>query len=140
MLVEELEYAAQSSPSVGDVTNIIWQINSFMPTKKTLEKVRGYDILPVRDTTGALTLRSRSGRFSIIDRQPWADVFEGKLDFLNFNLKEVRTLQPFLSSLDLGSRYLSGIVTEKSSFQGPTPEPSAERTRHFRRRAHALSR
>ena len=99
----------------------------------------GSKIFPVRKTNGTIELRERLARFSIIDRQPWADAFEGKLDFLDFSLKEVNTLEPFLSCMDLGG-YLSEVVIEKSSFEGILPEPSAQRTKALRRRAYALSR
>jgi hypothetical protein len=67
-------------------------------------------------------------------------VFQGKLNFLDFKLEEVRKLQSFLSSLDLGNRYLSRSVTETSSFQGEVGEQSKQRTRQIRSRAHALAR
>jgi hypothetical protein len=139
LLVEELKRVAQSSPSINDIKSLIWQINTFVPTIEDLEKLRGSKIFPVRKADGRLELRTRLARFSIIDRQPWADAFEGKLDFLDFSLKEVRTLEPFLSCMEV-SGYLSEVVIEKSSFQGILPEPSAKRTRDLRRRAYALSR
>jgi hypothetical protein len=139
LLVEELKRVAQSSPSTNDIKSLIWQINTFAPTIEDLDKLRGSKIFPVRKANGRLELRTRLARFSIIDRQPWADAFEGKLDFLDFSLKEVRTLEPFLSCMEVGG-YLSEVVIEKSSFQGILPEPSAQRTRALRRRAYALSR
>jgi hypothetical protein len=93
----------------------------------------------VRKANGKIELRTRLARFSIIDRQIWADAFEGKLDYLDFTLKEVRILEPFLSGMEIGG-YLSEVVIEKSSFQGILPEPSAKRTRDLQRRAYALSR
>jgi hypothetical protein len=140
LLVEELKRVAQSSPSIYDVKSLIWQINSFGPSGQTLDKLFGFDILPVRKADGTLKLLSKSHRFSIIDRQHLGDAFKGKLDFLDFSLKEVRILLPFLSCMGLETRYLSEIVVEKSSFRGVILEPSAEKTKHLRRRAHALSR
>ncbi|KAF4634928.1 hypothetical protein G7Y89_g3181 [Cudoniella acicularis] len=139
LLVEELKRVAQSSPSINDVKGLIWQINSFAPTSEDLGKLRGCKIFPVRKADGTSELRTRLARFLIIDRQPWADAFEGKLDFLDFSLKEVKALEPFLLSMELEG-YLSGDVIEKSPFQGILPEPSTKRTRHLQRRAHALSR
>jgi hypothetical protein len=143
MLVEELSRVARSSPTIGDVKSLIWQINSFAPSRKALEKLVDHPIFPVRvpnRTVEAIELRDRSGNFSIIDRQPWADVFQSEVDFLHFTLEEVRKLRPFLSCLDLEDRYLSRVIVEKSSFQGNIQEPSGKRTRQLRRRAHALSR
>jgi hypothetical protein len=139
LLVEELKRFAQSSPSINDIKSLIWQINTFDPTTEDLATLRGSKIFPVRKSNGTVELRTRLARFSIIDRQLWADAFEGKLDYLDFSLKEVRTLEPFLSGMEIGG-YLSEIVIEKSSFQGILPEPSAKRTRDLRRRAYALSR
>jgi hypothetical protein len=140
MLVEELSRVAISLPTVDDVKSLIWQINSFTPSRKALENLVDYPIFPVRVPNGTVELRDRSGNFSIIDRQPWADVFQGEVDFLHFTLEEVRKLRPFLSCLDLEDRYLSRVIVEKSSFQGNIQEPSGKRTRQLRRRAHALSR
>ena len=139
LLVKELKRVAQSSPSIKDVKSLIWQINIFNPTSEDLDTLQGSKIFPVRRANGRLELRRRLARFSIIDRQPWADAFEGKLDVLDFNLKEVRTLEPFLSSMEVRG-YLSEVVIERSSFQGILPEPSTKRTRDLRRRAYALSR
>ncbi|KAH8587446.1 hypothetical protein B0O99DRAFT_694433 [Bisporella sp. PMI_857] len=139
LLVEELKRVAQSSPSINDIKSLIWQINTFAPTIKDLDKLRGSKIFPVRKTNGRLELRTRLARFSIVDRQAWADAFEGKLDFLDFSLKEVRTLEPFLSCMEIGG-YLSEVVIEKSSFQGIVGGPSAKRSMDLRRRAYALSR
>lgn len=139
LLVEELKRVAQSSPSINDIKSLIWQINTFSPTTEALTTLRGSKIFPVRKANGKVELRTRLARFSIIDRQLWADAFEGKLDYLDFSLKEVRTLEPFLSGMEVGG-YLSEVVIEKSSFQGILPEPSAKRTRDLRRRAYALSR
>lgn len=139
LLVEELERIAQSSSSIVDIKSLIWQINTFGPTIKDLSKLRELRIFPVRKVNEVLELRTRLERFSIIDRQPWANALEGEIDFLDFDLKEVRALEPFLTSMELKG-YLSENVIEKSSFQGILPEPSTKRTRDFRRRAYALSR
>ena len=139
LLVAELKRLAQSSPSIDDVKSLIWQINTFAPTGEDLNELLGSKIFPVRKANGTIELRERLARFSIIDRQPWADAFEEKLDFLDFGLKEVNTLKPFLSCMELGG-YLSKVVIEKSSFKGILPGPSAQRTKALRRRAYALSR
>lgn len=97
LLVEELKRVAQSSPSTNDIKSLIWQINTFAPTTEDLARLRGSKIFPVRKTNGSIELWTRLARFSIIDRQLWADAFDGKLDFLDFTLKEIRALEPFLS-------------------------------------------
>ena len=139
LLVEELKRVAQSSPSIDDIKSLIWQINTFDPTVEDLDSLSGSKLFPIRKANGTLELRTRLARFSIVDRQLWANAFEGKLDYLDFSLKEVNTLEPFLSGMEVGG-YLSEVVIEKSSFQGTLPEPCSKRTRDIRRRAYALSR
>lgn len=138
LLVQELKLVAQSSPSIDDIKSLIWQINAFAPTIKDLAQLDEYKIIPVKCSNGTVELRTGLERFSIIDRQPWADAFEGKLDVVDFSLKEVRSLEPFLSCMSGG--YLSMVVIEKSSFEGSLPEPNPKRTRDLQRRAYALSR
>ena len=143
MLVDELSLVVSSKLTVSDVKSLIWHINSFSPSRKALEKLNTLPIFPVKAANRGLdptVLRARKENFSIIDRQPWAEAFEGKIDVLDFRLEEVRRLQPFLSCLNLENRYLSRVVRETSSFQRGNGEQSRTQTRRLRRRAHALAR
>jgi hypothetical protein len=143
MLVDELSRLVSLKLKVNDVKSLIWQVNSFSPSRKDLEKLKSLPIFPVKITGGTsdpVVLRVRTEKFSINDRQPWADAFKGKIDFLDFALEDVRKLQPFLSSFDLGDRYLSRAVAEMSSFQGEVGERSKKLTTQLRGRAHALAR
>jgi hypothetical protein len=143
MLIEELSRVASSNPTVDDVKSLIWQINSFSPTRKVVEKLKPLTIFPVKAASRSIApvvLRARNESFSIIDRQPWADAFQGQIDLLDFSLEEVRKLRPFLSSFDLESRYLSRAIAETSSFQGEVREQSRKRTRQIRNRAYAIAR
>ena len=143
MLVDELSRVASSKLTVDDVKSLIWQINSFSPSRKALEKLKPLTIFPVKAASSGLdpvVLRVLNEKFLIIDRQPWADAFQGRIDFLDFNLEEVRKLQPFLSSFDLENCYLSRAVAETSSFQGEVREQSRKRTRQLRSRAYAMAR
>jgi hypothetical protein len=143
MLVDELSRVESSKLTVDDVKSLIWQINHFSPSRKAVEKLKTLPIFPVKTAGRGLdpaVLRGRNEKFSIIDRQPWADVFQGRIDFLDFNLEEVRKLQPFLSSFELENCYLSRAVAEVSSFQGEVREQSRNRTRQLRSRAYAMAR
>lgn len=144
MLVNELNRVVSSNPRVDDVKSLIWQINSFSPSSKNLESIQNLAIFPVRKARRGLdvtvSLRVWNEKFSIIDRQPWVEAFQDKIDFLDFTLEEVRKLKPFLSSFDLENKYLSRAVTETSSFEGEVQEQSKQRTRQLRSRAHALAR
>jgi hypothetical protein len=142
MLVDELSRSVSSKLTVDDVKSLIWQINSMSPSRKALQKLQALRIFPVKRasrSSDSVILRDVNQKFSINDRQPWADAYKGKIDFLDFKLEEVRRLQPFLSSFDLESRYISRAVAETTSFHG-TGEHSKRKTRLTRSRAHALAR
>lgn len=143
MLVDELSLVVRSKLTVNEVKSLIWQINSFSPSSSALEKLKTLPILPVKvasNQSDPPVLREREQRFCIIDRQPLADAFQGKIDLLDFNLEEVRNLQPFLSSLALHDRYLSHAVAETTCFQGETREPNGKLTKQLRSHAHAFAR
>ena len=142
MLVDELSRVVSSKLTVDDVKSLTWQINSFSPSRKALEKLKTLPIFPVNAASSGLgsVLRVQNEKFLIIDRQPWADAFQGRINFLDFNLEEVRRLQPFLSSFDVENCYLSRAVAETSSFQGKDREQSRKRTRQVRSRAYAIAR
>jgi hypothetical protein len=143
LLVDELRRVVTSNHTVDDVKSLIWQINKFSPSRVSLQTLETLPILPVQMTSrglDAVVLRVRAKKFAINDRQLLAEMFQGRIDHLDFSLEEVRKLQPFLSSFDLEDRYLSRAVTETSSVQGDVGVISRERTRQVRSRAHALAR
>jgi hypothetical protein len=145
LLVDELRRVATSKCVVDEVKDLIWKINSFSPSSKDLERLQIVPVFPVRKAgseglVAAVCLRVWNGKFSIIDRQPLAELFQGKIDFLDFTLAEVRRLQPFLSSFDLQHRYLSRAVCETTFLQDEIGVLSREQTRRIRSRAHALAR
>lgn len=147
-LVDELAQLVRVSPEhkkppVGDVKRLIWKINDLSPSSQELEKLSELPIFPVTlagKPSDFPLLRAANKRFSIIDRQPLAVAFLGKIELLDFKLEEVQKLRPFLSSFDLEDRYLSRAVTEISSLMGDIYLRSRELTVQLRNRAYALAR
>lgn len=140
MLVRELKKAAASSLPIGEIKNLLWQINSMALTKKDVESLEAVSIFPVRLLGGEIELRSRDTQFAISDRKKLEDLFATRIEFLDFSLEQVRILQPLLSALELTDRYLSAAVVEKSFIEKSSKQPSEAWTNHFRRRAYALFR
>jgi hypothetical protein len=140
MLVQELKKVAKSDPSAVEVISLIWQINAMSPAGKDLEALKKSKIFPVRLANGKVELCSKEVLFAISDRKILGDAFDGRIDFLDFSLEEVRRLRPFLSCLGLEDRYLSTAAIETSSFERGGEHYTKEWTRHLRRRAHALFR
>jgi hypothetical protein len=148
MLVDELAQLVSSEhekPLVRDVKSLIWQINDLSPSAKDLEKLKSLPIFPVKLASRPFdspSMQAENERFTVNDRQPLAAAFRSKVDLLDFELEEVRKLQPFLSCFNLEGRYLSRAVTAISSLKGEVyqRQRSRELTVRLRNRAYALAR
>ncbi|KAB5566357.1 hypothetical protein GE09DRAFT_1106410 [Coniochaeta sp. 2T2.1] len=97
-------------------------------------------VFPIRLSSGEIQLCEGSMDFSLIDRHSLAEDFAGKAKFLDFDMGEVRLLQPFISWIGLEGRYLSKMVREISSADSNSTRPISDPQREIRRRAHALLR
>lgn len=103
-------------------------------------KVFEKQVFPVRLPSGAVQLCLGSDSFVLVDRQSLADSFAGQAKFFDFDLDEVRFLQPFIAWVGLGHKYLSKMVREISCVAGDDKRPISSRGRDIRRKAHALFR
>jgi hypothetical protein len=97
-------------------------------------------VFPVRFANGEIELCEGSMDFPLIDRHSLAEDFAGKAKFLDFDMDEVRLLQPLISWIGLEGRYLSKMVREISSADSNSTRPLSDPQREIRRRAHALLR
>jgi hypothetical protein len=121
-LVAEVFDLATRHPTVQRVKELIWAINGMRPSSNDLNILSTSNFLPVRvPQPGAvheIEFRTCQSDFAIVDRIKLADIFEGRVEFLDFNLEEILQLEPFLRSLDLGSKYLSLLCREETDCQG----------------------
>jgi hypothetical protein len=97
-------------------------------------------VFPVRLANGEIELSDGSMDFTLMDRHSLAEDFAGKAKFLDFDMDEIRLLQPLISWIGLEGRYLSKMVREISSADGTSTRPISDAQREIRRRAHALLR
>ncbi len=145
MFVDEIKKSIEPGPGFvlgleQRIKNLIWHINTLEPTAESLQPLWDLTIFPVKLHDGRVKLQRRSFDFAIVDRQHLADAFDGKARFLDFNLVEVRKLEPFLSCFNLEDRYISRMVKEKSSIKEGLSNPDPVLTRNLRRKAYALFR
>lgn len=143
MLLKELERLTEvpkTQSTIASVKELINRINNMNLDKKRLSSIQNASILPVRRKDGKVIFLSPGDDFVINDRQKLANAFQGKVAMLDFNLEDVRILEPFLIALDLGERYLSSIVKQTSSLNSGAGSPDHELTHSLRQKAHALHR
>ncbi|RSL61952.1 hypothetical protein CEP54_005994 [Fusarium duplospermum] len=144
LVYRELNRLGSSSDTAREeIEPNIWSLNSFLsagvqpPDAKTLLDRR---IFPVRYPDGHVRLEKATVEFAIVDREQLGDIFKPRAKTLDFDLDEVRMLEPTLTWLGLGERCLSEAVQEVSRVQGPSKEPLSTPERSIKPRAHALYR
>lgn len=121
-VVEELFTLATQQPTTQRVKQLIWAINGMKPRPSDLNTLSTCDFLPVRVSRHGVAQHIEflacQSDFAIVDRIKLADIFEGHVDFLDFSLEDILQLEPFLTSLDLGDKYLSQVCREETDCQG----------------------
>lgn len=138
----------QQPRTVEDIKKTIWSFNSLLQTEPDMrrqldpEPLLEASVFPVRYPGGGKRLVSaKDSEFAIVDREYLAGRFEGRIKFLDYDLGEVRRLQPFLEWCNLGYRYLSRSVKEITSVStGQTGRNISSTNRDIKRKAHALLR
>ena len=92
------------------------------PAPNDLNILSTCNFLPLRvPQPGAahrIEFRACQSDFAIVDRMKLAEIFDGHIEMLDFGLEEVLQLEPFLTSLGLGSKYLSLLCRKETDCQG----------------------
>jgi hypothetical protein len=123
----------------------LWSLNSLLRTE-TLSGNRAPHallrkaILPVRYGDRQVTLRSSSVEFAIIDNRTLEEKFRRHVNTLDFDMRQVRTLQPFLEWSGLEDRYLSRMVKETPNLSSGVKVPVSDKRFDINRKAYALVR
>lgn len=131
------------SPSITTIKETIWALNSLLSSAERMpDAVPVFErtIFPVRYPNGSVKLQSGHTLFAIADRKVLSDIFTPRAKTLDFTLDEVRRLQPFLSWLDLESRYLSSSVREISTVAGGRMNKLQNPDREIKQKAEGLYR
>ncbi|RSL92134.1 hypothetical protein CDV31_015293 [Fusarium ambrosium] len=144
LVYNELDRLGSSSDTTREeIEPTIWSLNSYLSAgvqppdaKKLLDR----RIFPVRYPDGHVQLEKATVEFAIVDREQLGDIFKPRAKTLDFDLDQVRMLEPTLTWLGLGERYLSEAVQEVSRVQSPSKEPLSTPERSIKPRAHALYR
>lgn len=143
MIIDELDSAC-SNGLTKEITRLIWALNSIISGEEESqgdpEDLVHYKFLPVRLASGQVDHQYPTDDFLVIDRQTLGHYFKSKVSFLDFELEDVKKLEPLLSWLDLEGQYISSRANEVSKLNGGSSQLNAELTQRLRHRAHALVR
>ncbi|GJN78503.1 hypothetical protein PLIIFM63780_001997 [Purpureocillium lilacinum] len=112
MVYDDLYTADRANVTVEHVKSSLGILCTLLETEKlkptkTSTKLLERAILPVRYPSGGVRLVSAEVEFAIVDRRPLEDLFRDKVKLLDFTLIEIVRLEPLLSWMNLGDRYLS---------------------------------
>ncbi|KAL2690097.1 hypothetical protein Neosp_004165 [[Neocosmospora] mangrovei] len=144
LVYNELDYLGSSSYTTrAQIEPNIWLLNSYLSAgsqPSDAKMLLDRKIFPVRYPDGHVQLETAMVEFAIVDRAQLGDIFKPRAKTLNFDLDQVRMLEPTLRWLGLRERYLSEVVREVSRVQGASKEPLSTPERSFKPRAHALYR
>ncbi|KAK5652684.1 hypothetical protein OQA88_10278 [Cercophora sp. LCS_1] len=99
----------------------IMVFNSFLATSPGVfdqGPVLANRIFPVRFPGGEVSLCNEADAFSLLDRKPLGETFAHVANFLDFDLQELRRLQPFIRWTGLQDRYFYVISPQRSQGKG----------------------
>jgi hypothetical protein len=144
MAIDELKEAGKDqSTTVDNLVESLWTVNSLLsstsehPQPKNISKSR---IFPIRYPDGRVTCTSEATDFCVVDREGLYHSFKTEIKFLNFTLKEVAELRPFIEWIGLEGRYLSRNVENVTTFPGGSTRQTSNPKHQIKTRAHALLR
>jgi len=98
------------------------------------------EVFPVRYPNGDVMLRTGSDDFALLDRKSLGDDFGDQAKFLDFNIDEIRALQPLIKWASLEEKYLSKRVKEISSADADSTRTISSPYREIKLKADALLR
>ncbi|KAI0424953.1 hypothetical protein F5Y09DRAFT_118782 [Xylaria sp. FL1042] len=145
MAIDDLKLtSSQPSVSVAEMKESIWTVNSLLSTESSPpnpSEIIQRSIFPVRHPFGGgIICETVKVEFFIVDREQLKRSFSNKVKLLDFSLKEVSHLRPFLQWCGFQGRYLSCCVKEVTSFPGEGASLVSTPSLQIRHKAHAFLR
>lgn len=139
MHIKALKALAKSIAAVPKIKEAMEQISQMGPLKDSLRsEFANLSMFPVRVTNGTRQLAMSTADFAIVDRPRHENIFEGKINILDFTMEEVRLTQPFLEACGLRNRFTSACVEENTMAEDHIQ--SFELTQQLRSNAYAFVR
>lgn len=144
MLHDQLIAAATKGAPPEQIKELLLDISSHLRSasnRPQADRVLQSTIFPVRcPGESGVTLCSKETEFFIVDREDLFDAFQSRVRYLDFSLKEVCDLSPFIAWAGLESRLLSRSVVEMSRVKGGVERPIRDTNHDVKTKAYALLR
>ncbi|KAG5763235.1 hypothetical protein H9Q72_008661 [Fusarium xylarioides] len=108
---------------IPDLKKLFWSLRDSLAANKGsssvyADKIRSCRVFPVKLPSGEVQPMNVLGDFCINDRPIYAAALKDQANFLNFSVEEIHRLQPVIEWLRLTERYLSRVITEKTTVDG----------------------
>ncbi|KFA71989.1 hypothetical protein S40288_08084 [Stachybotrys chartarum IBT 40288] len=143
MVFESLIDISSKNPTVQKVKELLRSLNSFLTSeKKTFPPDRMLEkpLFPVRSPDGQVKLCNAEDDFFIIDREEPFEMFQDRISFLDFDMREVCQLRPFFQWTGIESRYVSRCIEQTSRVGEGTETPVSDRNRDLKTKSYGLLR
>jgi hypothetical protein len=143
MLVEEItQMVAKSGPDIDKIRQRLVEVGLILAkgtidkaTEEALDELAAHEFLPLKLDDGTSVLVNEG--FAIPDHARYNEAFMEDEVLLNFTIDEVQILHVMFEYLDLQYRYVSNVVTEKSTV-GDNPRSDDVLSQELQVKAYAL--
>ncbi|PNP81519.1 hypothetical protein FNYG_05194 [Fusarium nygamai] len=120
LLYQNLQNVGNTTQPIPDLKKLLWSLLDTLAadtgsSSVDADKIRDCRVFPVKLPSGEVQPMNALGDFCINDRPLYAAALKENANFLDFSVEEVHRLRPVIEWLGLTKRYLSNVVTEKTS-------------------------
>ncbi|KAF5687871.1 hypothetical protein FDENT_5161 [Fusarium denticulatum] len=120
LVYQNLQNVGNTTQPIPDLKKLLWSLLDTLAADKGssrvyADKIRDCRVFPVKLPSGVVQPMSALGDFCINDRPLYAAALKEKANFLDFSVEELHRLRPVIEWMSLTKRYLSNVVTEKTS-------------------------
>ncbi|KAF5604362.1 hypothetical protein FPCIR_908 [Fusarium pseudocircinatum] len=120
LVYQNLQNVGNTAQPILDLKKLLWSLLDTLAADKGsssvyADKIRDCRVFPVKLPSGVVQPMNALGDFCINDRPLYAAALKEKANFLDFSVEEVHRLRPVIEWLGVTKRYLSNVVTEKTS-------------------------
>ncbi|KAF5561292.1 hypothetical protein FNAPI_3731 [Fusarium napiforme] len=120
VVYQNLQNVRNTVKPIPDLKKLLWSLLDTLAADTAsssvyADKIRDCRVFPVKLPSGEVQSMNAMGDFWINDRPAYAAALKEHANFLDFSVEEVHRLKPVIEWLGLTKRYLSNVVTEKTS-------------------------
>ncbi|KAF8865581.1 hypothetical protein BDZ45DRAFT_641278 [Acephala macrosclerotiorum] len=117
MHVQALKELSRTQPaaSASEIKHMIMLISSMEPSAEDVEDLKRSNIFCVKTANGLQNFTNTTADFAIVDRAEYGAAFTGRINMLDYSIREVHACRSLLLALGLNRRHLSEMVEESTT-------------------------